>query len=478
MLQHSRRALSNIAAGSEVSTSTEELKIDLLNLLTSAFVDLFAIYFASYASLRVWKAFEAYDANHHVGTPMKRCKFWAPLVFSLVGLVFWFGMWYSAAADLETLSVWMVGASVAIFATVGISAPLLAVFTDAEVHRVVGKGWIFPVIRRVKEHKRHACRIVGLSAVLGVCAAVSFHHSILSFAVGGVVYAFVVQPSLISPRGWMSIRGMIIFIYATVLLCLSFTAVVVFSVTTKEESGQESVFVPIAEKTFPFSRLVGHLMNGYVGVLAALILRYEYTLSPDRVLVENPDLDSNTNVATPEKRLKTDTPAAEVARPTVRVPRAISSFSAPLFHMTLIAYFLVHVPALILATPFFQYLWKATSPPTIHHSSSFSWSKCLLRSTFPSSFLRLSSLQLSLGKTDVYCGGMLRGGFCPSLKKRALKGVRLVRQSKLLHSLPSFFFFFFSPGFEISDRNQELLSLCLVLIVSLIRQSTAVIISL
>ncbi len=53
MLQHSRRTLSNIVTRSEAPVSGEEIQVDLLNLFVSAFVDLFAIYYASYAALRV-----------------------------------------------------------------------------------------------------------------------------------------------------------------------------------------------------------------------------------------------------------------------------------------------------------------------------------------------------------------------------------------------------------------------------------------
>ena len=236
---------------------------------------------------------------------------------------------------------------------------------------------IFPVIRRIKEHKKRACCIISLSAVLGICTAVFPRHSLLAFATGGIVFTLISRPAMISPPGWLSVRGIVMASYAFLFLIVTLTEAIVFAaLKSEEETGEESMIIPMAEKIYPFSRLTVHIVNAYIGnyslfystllfltsvlgALIAMILRYEYTLSPNYAPLDNDD--AMIHGASDEKLVKSDASpkvvATETTRSSVSVSRTFPFFSAPLFHVTLLCYFLLHVPALILVHPRFQYLW-------------------------------------------------------------------------------------------------------------------------
>lgn|SRR5258707_8240855 len=110
------------------------------------------------------------------------------------------------------------------------------------------------------------------------------------------------------------------------------------------------------------------LLKSVIGILISMILRYEYTVSPNYTPLDNNDtMLCGTGDVVPEKSVKADASppvvATETTRPAVRVSRTSLSFSAPLFHFTLLCYFLMHVPALILVHPRFQYLWEDQTRP-------------------------------------------------------------------------------------------------------------------
>ena len=127
-------------------------------------------------------------------------------------------------------------------------------------------GGLYPVVCRVREHKRRTCRIIGLSGILGACAVAFPHHSLLTFATGGIVYGIISRHGAISPRGWMSIRGVVMALYAFLFLTFVLTAAILFvAFKSEEQTGEESVIAPVAEKTYPFSRLTIHVVNGYIG---------------------------------------------------------------------------------------------------------------------------------------------------------------------------------------------------------------------
>ena len=78
-------------------------------------------------------------------------------------------------------------------------------------------------------------------------------------------------------------------------------------------------------------------------------MRYEYS-HPSGILKLPQDGAKADPVADPELR-------------TVTIPRTNPSFPAPLFHISIGTFFLVHIPALLLSIPKFQYLYISADVP-------------------------------------------------------------------------------------------------------------------
>jgi len=154
----------------------------------------------------------------------------------------------------------------------------------------------------------------------------------------------------------MSVRGAILTVASFAMLWISLTAILVFilvrySRDTAPDNTPYDFLGDVADDFDQLSLITIHFVNVVVGAVIGIVLRYEYSRTSGSLGLPQ-DESKAVPVVDPELRA-------------VTIPRTNPSFSAPLFHLSLATFFLVHVPSLLLTLPQLQYLYTSTDIPPL-----------------------------------------------------------------------------------------------------------------
>ncbi|KAF9520591.1 hypothetical protein BS47DRAFT_1378773 [Hydnum rufescens UP504] len=356
MISVARRAIASLSD----SEPAPQPRIDLKNIYTSAFAATIAIYFGAYASLRVWRALQAYDNAVEAKDQGSRCSSkCARVAFGFVAATF-FALEVAFAYAVVTGSVkgtrWGIVTIATLMLWAGFSAPVISVFCDKTVSRILGRRVAFPSIRTIKAHRKRALLIQIPALVLAVCTALrKLNDGVFAVAVAGLIYRLTSKPAIHSRKGWMSVRGAILTVASFAMLWISLTAVLVFllvrySRDTAPDNTSSNYLGDVADDFDQLSLITIHFVNVVVGAVIGIVLRYEYSRTSEYL-------------GLPQDESKA-VPVVDAELRTVTIPRTNPSFSAPLFHLSLATFFLVHVPSLLLTLPQFQYLYTSTDIPS------------------------------------------------------------------------------------------------------------------
>lgn len=355
MLQLARRALDDAPTVIRHNPAADVSR----NTFVSAFAPV-AIYFGSYASLKLWRALQTYDlltkdAPKRAPAPTRR---WAIALWLLV----FFGLEGSFIYSIVTENSPAVHIGIMVLnGLVALSAftwMFIGAVSDTMVSRVAGKKVDMYIVRTIKVHRKRS--FIAAFAALGLAAyKVMYPSESLYFAmIGGLIYRLVSRPALMS-KGWISVRGMVIAMSIIVAFMITSVSGLVFAIVKNgnlaaitEEPLPKS---GIQEELEAYDRISNHFLNVVTGTIIAAVLRYESTAA--RSAIQLPIEDTEETI--PVSKEVIDEPAPVDTKITVPITN-VPSFPAPLFHLCLAVLFAVHVPAIVLSLPRFQYLY--TSP--------------------------------------------------------------------------------------------------------------------
>jgi len=169
----------------------------------------------------------------------------------------------------------------------------------------------------------------------------------------------------------MSVRGATIICASIIIFSVALASTLVFAIVqwSNGNKGGDTLDNKTASASDAFDSInliTIHLLNVVTGSVIALILRYESTLSPGALQL------SKDSEFSPIKASECDansesadeiSPIANLRSMAVTIPRKSTYVPAPLFHLSLATFFVVHVPALLLIDPRFSYLYTSTDIP-------------------------------------------------------------------------------------------------------------------
>lgn len=334
-------------------------------LLANAIGIVVVTYLASHASLDISRALKAYDrlvlaVRAPPTPPGRKWKFALAFVAFLVaefGLVY-----YMVKTNDETYMGYLMMFVGTIISLAGFRSILAIRQAPTEIYRHPLNKNAYPKVVLADKPKTSDKVAHGVIAAMALYTGLRPTAWSTSLVILGLVYRVIRGPY--SSAKALSVRGVVYTCLGATLYCVTVAAAAIGFATSNGGSEEvdthtekHSNYSGMPEGFTAWDRCSLQFWGAATGILTALILRYEYSISSTASELE---VEQSLIAPSPSASIVSATEAKALRVP---VPKSHVSFPAPLFHSTLLVTFLVHIPSIVLSTQALAWVRTSTDVP-------------------------------------------------------------------------------------------------------------------
>lgn len=331
-------------------------------LLANAIGIVVVTYLASHSSLDISRALKAYDRLVLAvrAPPSPKGRKWKLAIAFLLFLVAEFALvWYMVKTNDDTVMSYVMMLAGTFISLAGFRSILAIRGAPTEIYRHPLSKNAYPKVVLAEKPKVSDKVATGVLVVMAVYTGLRPTAWATSLVILGLVFRVIRGP--FSSGKALSVRGVVYTCLGATLYCVVVAAAAIGFANSSH--GTEEVDTHLDKHTSrsgmpeaftAWDRCSLQFWGAATGILTALILRYEYSISSVAS-----ELEVEQSLLAPSAS-PSIVSAADAKALRVPIPKSHASFPAPLFHSTLFVTFLVHIPSIVLSTS--ALTWVRTSP--------------------------------------------------------------------------------------------------------------------